>query len=182
MSIFAQAFSIVLGNEEGLTREAKDPGNWTGGRVGVGLLRGTKYGVSASAYPHVDIAALTIADARVIYQRDYWDKMLSDRLPAHLSVLLFDAAVNCGVSRAVRWLQQAAGTDADGAMGPSTIEAVTAAAGRIGEHAICAEFLASRLMFMTSLPTWRNFGLGWARRLCRIPYEALSIQSQDGIG
>jgi hypothetical protein len=25
---------------------------------------------------------------------------------------------------------------------------------------------------MTSLPTWKTFGIGWARRLCRLPYEA----------
>ena len=31
------------------------------------------------------------------------------------------------------------------------------------------------LAFMTSLPTWKTFGLGWARRLCRLPYEALAI-------
>jgi hypothetical protein len=27
-------------------------------------------------------------------------------------------------------------------------------------------------MFMSSLATWKTFGIGWARRLCRLPYEA----------
>ena len=29
-----------------------------------------------------------------------------------------------------------------------------------------------RLLFMAGLPTWGQFGLGWARRLCLLPYQA----------
>ena len=32
---------------------------------------------------------------------------------------------------------------------------------------------------MTSLSTWQTFGLGWARRLCRLPYEALGEDQRD---
>jgi hypothetical protein len=41
-----------------------------------------------------------------------------------------------------------------------------------GEADICSEFLSRRLVFMASLPTWPIFGLGWARRLFRLPFEA----------
>jgi lysozyme family protein len=178
MDIFEQAFAIVVGNEEGFTTNSNDPGNWTGGRVGAGLLRGTKFGVSASAYPGLDIASLNLSDARMIYRRDFWDRMVADRLPTRLSVVVFDAAVNCGLSRAAKWLQQAVGTLPDGIIGDATLQAVSVAQARGGEPAICAEFDALRLVFMASLPTWRSFGHGWARRICRLPYETLAIAAQ----
>lgn len=33
---FDQAFDRLLGNEGGLSMDPNDPGNWTGGHVGVG--------------------------------------------------------------------------------------------------------------------------------------------------
>jgi len=29
---------------------------------------------------------------------------------------------------------------------------------------------------MASLPGWRVFGLGWARRLCQLPYQSLTLE------
>ena len=53
---FDAAFARLLGNEGGFDDDARDRGNWTGGRIGVGELKGTKYGVSAAAFPDLDIA------------------------------------------------------------------------------------------------------------------------------
>ncbi len=175
MTAFDQAFRIVVGEEGGYTANPADPGNWTGGACGRGRCLGTRYGVSAAAYPDLAIASLTLDAARAIYRRDYWDPVQGDSLPPPLALLVFDAAVNNGVGRAVRWLQQAAGVVPDGAMGPRTLAAVAAQAGP--GTALLAEFQAQRLMFMAGLPTWRTFGLGWARRLCRMPYAALSMPS-----
>jgi hypothetical protein len=35
--------------------DERDPGNWTGGAIGKGELRGTKWGISAQTYPQIDI-------------------------------------------------------------------------------------------------------------------------------
>jgi lysozyme family protein len=118
---FEQIFAIVVGEEGGLTTNPADPGNWSGGAVGSGVCRGSKFGISAAAYPSVDIAALTVEEARAIYQRDYWQRVGADQVPAPLALLLFDAAVNNGVGRAVRWLQTAVGVTADGTFGPETL-------------------------------------------------------------
>ncbi len=171
MSVFEQAFAVVVGHEGGYSAERADPGNWTGGAVGQGELRGTKFGISAGAYPSVEIASLTLADAEAIYRRDYWAAVHGDDLPPPLALLVFDAAVNNGVGHAARWLQAAAGVGVDGDIGPDTLAAV--AAGAVA--ALCAEFQAQRLTFMADLPTWRSFGLGWARRLCALPFESLAI-------
>lgn len=174
-AVFDQVFRFVVGEEGGYTTNPADPGNWTGGVCGHGECRGTRYGVSAAAYPDIGIATLTLDAARAIYRRDYWDRVQGDLLPPPLALLVFDAAVNNGVGRAVRWLQQASGVPPDGAMGPHTIAAVTAKAGQ--GAALLAEFQAQRLTFMAGLPTWRTFGLGWARRLCRLPYAAISLET-----
>ena len=100
MDAFEQAFKVVIGHEGGYTSNAADPGNWTGGRCGVGACRGTNWGVSAAAYPR-HIGALTLIQAQVIYRRDYWDRAQCGKLSAALALLVFDAAVNNGVGRAV---------------------------------------------------------------------------------
>jgi hypothetical protein len=62
-----------------------------------------------------------------------------------------------------------------------TLEAVADAMRSQGRVAVCAEFLARRLVFMAGLATWRSFGLGWARRLTLLPYQSLAMQArQDG--
>ena len=176
MNMFEHCFGIVVGAEGGFTDDPADPGNWTGGRADLGSCRGTKFGISAAAYPHIDIQALTIEQARGLYKRDYWDRVCADRLPPSLALLAFDAAVNNGVSRATIWLQEAAKVAADGVIGPETLAAVAAAALRpLEEAGMCIEFLARRLTFMAALPSWDRFGLGWARRLCGLLYRSLTI-------
>ena len=175
---FDQALAIVLGHEGGFSNERADPGNWTGGRVGVGELRGTKFGISAGAYPTIDIANLSLESAGAIYRQSYWDCVEGDRLPPPLALLVFDAAVNNGVGRAVRWLQQTLDVAIDGQLGPQTLAALEREARTKGGAALCSEFLARRMTFMASLPTWASFGLGWSRRLCALPYQSLTMGAQ----
>lgn len=173
MTVFDQAFKIVIGEEGGFSSNPSDPGNWTSGICGRGLCRGTKYGIAASTHPDLDIASLTLDQARLLYHASYWKDVCGDVLPPPLALLVFDAAVNCGVGRAVRWLQTALGCLPDGVMGPATIAAADAT--RDPSVTIGAQFQALRLTWMTSLPTWRIFGGGWARRLCSLPYHSLTM-------
>lgn len=175
MTTFEQAFGIVIGHEGGFDTTHDDPGNWTEGAVGKGILKGTAWGISAASYPNLAISVLTQGDAELIYRRDYWDRTHADTLPPPLALLVFDAAVNNGVGRAVRWLQSAVGTIPDGQIGPVTSSAIEVTVKRIGGAALCAEYQAQRLAFMASLPTWRVFGLGWARRLCQLPYQSMTM-------
>jgi len=178
MDAFDQAFAFVIGHEGGYTAIAADPGNWTGGRCGMGECRGTNWGISAACYPQLDIRALTQAQAAQIYQRDYWSRAGCDRLPPPLALLVFDAAVNNGVGRAVRWLQAVLGVAGTGVIGSDTLAAIEAQASKtqVGHGAtLCVEFQARRLAFMAQLPTWRTFGMGWARRLCALPFQAVQM-------
>lgn len=168
---FDRAFDITVGHEGGFDRTYGDPGNWTGGAVGQGLLVGTAWGVSAATYPTLNIRDLSRDGAKAIYRPDYWDKIHGDDLPEMLAILVFDAAVNNGVQRAIRWLQAAVGVSEDLIIGPATLAAARAAS----PYAVAAEFQAQRLYFMARLATFPTFGLGWSRRLTAIPYEALGL-------
>ena len=177
---FDRAFAVVVGAEGGYSADPRDPGNWTGGRTGVGALHGTKWGIAANSHPGLDIRGLTLDGAKAIYRREYWDTIKGDELPAGLALLVFDAAVNCGPGRAVRWLQAAAGAVPDGALGGATLAAVRsrcASGTEAGGVALMTECLAQRMAYMAGLPGWTSFGLGWARRLCALPFHALRLEA-----
>ena len=175
MTPFEQAFAVLIGHEGGYDTTRADPGNWTSGIIGTGELRGTKYGISASAYPDIAIKGLSLADAQAVYKRDYWDPILGDILPPALALLVFDAAVNNGKARAANWLHIAVGTRQDGRIGPETIEALKKTIADKGGASVCSEFMAQRMCFMANLPNWRIFGLGWSRRLSYLPYQAMMM-------
>ena len=167
MDNFARCLAFTLRSEGGFTNNRADPGNWTGGQVGAGELRGTNFGISAAAYPQLDIANLTAAVAGEIYRRDYWAPLQGDALPLPVALAAFDAAVNAGLRRSVLWLQQAAGVPADGVLGAQTLAAIKAA----NALALAREALTRRIDFYARLPGWTRFGLGWSRRVIALAGE-----------
>ena len=176
MDHYPEIADIILAYEGGLSMVTSDPGNWTGGAVGVGRLGGTRFGISAASFPTLDIPNLTRDQALAIYRQLYWNKCSCDALPPALALLVFDAAVNNGVGRATRWLQTAVGAEADGLLGTATFKSVSLALARPnGTDALCSEYQMQRLFFMVALSTWATFGRGWARRLCRLPFQALRL-------
>lgn len=93
----------ILPHEGGYTDNRKDPGNWTGGKVGKGKLLGTKYGIAASVYGErlrkegILIKNLTKDQARAIYERDYWRAFSFDKLASQgIATELCDETVNMG--------------------------------------------------------------------------------------
>jgi lysozyme family protein len=167
MDNFSRCIAFTLRQEGGFSDNAADPGNWTGGAIGQGELRGTNFGISAAAYPALDIRNLTVDAAQAIYRQDYWSVVQGDALPAQAAIVTFDAAVNAGPHRAIMWLQQAAGITADGVIGPNTRRAV-----QVGDPVtIAREALVRRLDFTARLPGWANFGIGWSRRLIALAGE-----------
>lgn len=146
---FDEAFKLLLAHEGGYINHRADPGGET------------KLGISKRSYPHLDIAALTLADARDIYRRDFWGPAGCDAVPDALKFDLFDCAVNSGVGAAVRMLQRVVCEKADGILGPRTLQAVQSMA----PTRLVARFAGARLALMADLPTWPSFGRGWARRI-----------------
>ena len=117
---FEDAIEFVGAKEGGFTANPDDRGNWTGGRIGGGILKGTKFGISAMSYPDLDIRNLTWQQAKNIYKTDFWDKYDVESLPESIRLFFFDSTINHGIGGAVKILQDAAGVTIDGDMGPKT--------------------------------------------------------------
>ena len=165
---FEQCFARLLGHEGGFTLDRADRGNWTGGAVGKGDLKGTKYGVSAAAFPGEDISNLTLDRAQHLYKIHYWGPAGCDALPDGVRFDVFDMAVNAGVKRAVRTLQMAVGATQDGILGPRTLLAVQS----MPAVRLMARFNGYRLEHLAGLPTWPSFGRGWCKRIAKNLQEA----------
>lgn len=161
LSTFDNAFDALIGHEGGYQRDPKDRGNWTTGVIGKGELKGTKFGIAAHVYPHLDIKNLTVPQAKRIYLTDYWNRLNLDRLPETVRFDLFDTAVNSGVRTAAQILQRAVGEVEDGLIGVRTISA----AAMLDPQILDKRFNGHRLLFLTDLRTpWPAFGRGWVRR------------------
>lgn len=150
---FDSAFDRLIGHEGDYSFHPSDPGGET--RFGV-----TQKVAFANGYTG-RMRDLPRDKAKEIYRAKYWDAVQADKLPEALRFEVFDAAVNSGVSQAVKWLQRVAGVVDDGALGPMTLNA----ASKLNGYAAAAAYNGTRLDFMTSLPTWGAFSRGWARRI-----------------
>lgn len=149
MTAFDTAMNRLFAHEGGYVNHPKDPGGET------------KYGISKRAYPSVNIRALTKDDAKAIYRRDYWKAVKGDELPPALAFQVFDAAVNHGTAWASRALQRVVGAEADGKIGPKTLQAVRSKP----EADVIDLFNGYRELYYKSLPTFDTFGKGWLARL-----------------
>jgi lysozyme family protein len=150
-----------------LSTDPSDGGNWTSGTEGVGELRGSKYGISAAAYPTIDFASLTLLAAQAIQIRDYWGPVGADTLPPPLAFLVADAAYMSGPRTAARQLQAMVGTVQDGTVGPITVHALQAKIASWGMDEVLAEWSARRVLFESGLPIWAGNKGGWVRRALR---------------
>lgn len=152
MGDFYRCIDFIITEEGGYANHPADPGSET------------KYGISQRAYPHLEIAALTLDAAVSIYQRDYWHPIHGDTLPDGLALLLFDSAVNQGVQTAIKLLQQALARSftvtVDGIIGPQTEHAAQVAMPRI-----LTDFAAERALRYEFNRNEAVFGRGWYRRL-----------------
>jgi len=155
----AESFALTMKWEGGaeLSLTPKDPGNWTGGKVGVGVLKGTKWGVSAAAYPDLDIKGLSEAQACAIFKAEYWDQVAADHLPAGMDHCVSDDAYNSGTGEANRLY---------GAVIRQRLS---------DGHAQIAAFSAARLSFLRSLRTWNTFKSGWSARVAGVKAESLRM-------
>lgn len=139
--IWERAYPYVLSFEGGYTDDPRDKGNWTKPDY-KGELKGTKYGISALSYPHLDIRNLTKAQALDIYKQNYWVGSGSDKLPWPLALVHFDTAINAGNGRAKSLLAKSQNN--------------------------AYKYLAERLAWYTTLDDWHIWSAGWSRRIAKL--------------
>lgn len=161
MNTFERFFDRLIGHEAGFSSDTKDPGNWTGGKVGVGVCRGTKFGIAANTYPDLDIKNLTLDQAKAIYKRDWWDALDAEKINSAIVYQMWDFAINSGMSTAKRELQRAVDVATDGKIGAITIAKINL----MELNDVLMRYNANRLYYMTCLSTWPTHGKGWVRRV-----------------
>jgi lysozyme family protein len=128
----------------------------------------TKFGVAQAANPDLDIKKITLADAKKRYEEKYWNASKADQLQEPVSLLHFDAAVNHGVGRAVKFLQQALQVTVDGDIGPKTLAAAKSA----DQIELGKKLLEVRKNFFLAIvardPSQKKFLNGWLNRIEQI--------------
>jgi len=159
----------ILRHEGGYVDHRRDPG----GATNLGITRATLAAWRKTKIANVsksDVRNLGRKEAARIYRARYWDICRCGELPAGLDLVVFDAAVNSGPRRSIRWLQLAVGVKSNGYIGPATV-----AAAKVGKTAkFITAALARRRAFLRGLSTWKTFGRGWSRRLDAIKKAALA--------
>ncbi len=161
---FDDVFDRIVGNEGGFQCQRNDRGNWTSGKVGVGELKGTKFGISAMTYPNLDIKNLTREDAKKLFYTDWWVKLGMSRFPVSLAYQMVDAAYHSGSHWANVFLQRALGVNDDGLIGANTLSTLKAVEDLDDVFFL---FLAARLEFLTKTAAWGDNSRGFALRIAR---------------
>lgn len=169
MNRFQTCLPLVLAHEGGYVDLKADPG----GATNLGVTLATLSAWRGKTCTKADVKALTVADASPIYEADYWRPAACDKLPPGLDYMAFDLAVNSGVARAKRYLQEAAEVKADGQIGPATLAAINAK----GAATMIDRMAAKREAFYRALPTFPTFGKGWLRRLGEVTAAAKAMAS-----
>lgn len=154
---FRPAVEFVLEQEGGYVFDQRDPGGET------------NYGISKRAYPNLDIKNLSRDDATAIYYRDYWSRL--PKLAEPLDFLVFDCAVNCGVKRAIRLLQEAVRVTDDGIWGPMSQNALD----RYPVDQLIVNYQAERARYYALLDDLDDhYARGWMRRVMQSFQKAIS--------
>lgn len=136
------------------------------GYVNIAQDRGglTKYGIAKNANPDVDVQNLDLSGAMDVFFRKYWLASKSDKIPFPIQIMHYDAAVNHGVGRATKMLQQAVGAKQDGIIGPATLARVNAMSPAQLAEALNKIRVDRFNAIVRNDPSQKIFLRGWLRR------------------
>lgn len=160
-------FEMVLKHEGNFVNHPKDPG----GMTNLGVTKNSWERYLGREVSEADMRALTPEVVKPFYKSMYWDKIKGDELPSGIDYAAYDLAVNSGVGRAAKYLQEIAGVTADGVIGPKSLEAIKSCDAKETVDAICD----MRMDFLKGLSTFGTFGNGWTDRVGKVKFKAISM-------
>ena len=163
---YSQCIPLVLRHEGGYVNHPADPGGATMKGVTQKTYDGWR---DKQGKPRQSVRSISDDEVQAIYRRDYWDAICGDDLPAGVDYAVFDFAVNSGINRASRYLQEVCRVPADGKIGPATLAAVKAMDVRDVVNRLCD----ARMAFLRRLDTFPTFGRGWTARVDEVRVKAL---------
>lgn len=154
MADFQTAVAKTLTHEGGYVNNPADRGG------------PTKYGVTQSDLPGIDIQSLTPEQAAFYYQGHYWKDLYGQINDQAIAEKLFDMGVLFGVKTAVRMLQTSMESEAhlvsDGDFGPETLSDVN-------QYASLPQYRATLIQHVINIvhndPSQNVFSTGWVNRI-----------------
>jgi lysozyme family protein len=162
-----KSFDLVIVNEGGYVDNKLDPG----GATNWGCTQAVWEGYIGHKVSVDDMKALTKEDVKPLYKKRYWDAIHGDAIPSGLDYCIFDCAINSGVNRSAKIIQEIVGVFADGAIGNNTVSAIT----QLNPVTAINEFCDKRQAFLESLKTFPVFGKGWSKRVSEVRIRALEM-------
>ncbi len=172
-SNFDTSLKHVLIHEGGWAKHQDDPGGATMKGVTLTTYR-RHFGEDRG---EDDLRAISHEELLQVYGDGYWNKCCCDELPAGIDYAVFDAAVNSGPGRGVKWLQAAVGAKQDGGVGPKTLAKVKDCDPLQILHRMCDQ----RLSFLRNLSHWVTFGTGWSRRVEGVRVFAIEMAGGESL-
>jgi len=156
-AIFTAAVAVLLAHEGGYVNDSSDPGGET------------KYGISKRAYPELDIANLTEADATEIYYRDYWFRQPWSKFAPTVACKLLDCGVDIGIKSVNVCLQRALRACGkpvaeDGVLGQLSVDAVAKTSPLMLLPALKSEIAAHYRLVAVAKPGEAQDLGGWLNR------------------
>jgi len=161
------SFKLMLKSEGGFVNHPSDPG----GMTNLGVTKATWENWVGRESDEAEMRGLTPEKVEPLYKKKYWDAVRGDELPAGISYLLFDFAVNAGAGRSIKTLQTAVGVTPDGGFGPMTMAAVQA----VDPVDLIERFSQAKEDFYRSLNTFATFGKGWLNRVADVKVKASAM-------
>jgi len=157
MAKFENIIDKILINEGGYVDDPHDRGGET------------KFGISKLSYPKLDIKNLTVVDAKIIYKRDYWDKIKGDEIKSDaIAYEIFDTAVNMGTRTASKLAQIVCEAHPDGFIGNNTLIQLN----EIDKELFVAKFKLAKIARYAYLvkkrPANKKFLFGWINRTLEV--------------
>ena len=164
---FQKCLDMLLVHEGGFVNDSRDNGGMT--NLGVTIKVWEEW--VGHPVSEKEMRSLTPLMVAPLYKRKYWDACRADELISGLDYCVFDVAVNSGVGRAVKLLQQSVGATPDGSFGSITFGLVK----QVDPTTLIERYCARRMEFLESLKSFPVFGRGWSRRVAEVKEVALRM-------
>lgn len=159
MDRFAVCHEITAKWEGGWSNHKADPGG------------ATMFGITQAVYDawrqsrglsKISVRNISLSEAKLIYRQQYWKPTVETfQLFPGVDLAVYDASVNSGVSRGIKWLKAAAGSN---------------------DHSVTVKKICrARLGFVQLLKTWKTFGKGWGRRIADIEAKGV-VMALEAMG
>jgi lysozyme family protein len=180
MAIFDEAFDITMGHEGGYSNDPHD----AGGETYRGISR--RYHPTWSGWNVIDDTKPNIDNdeldpyVREFYEAHYWDRLrLDDFWSQSIANEMFDTAVNMGVRRAGKFLQEClnylnrneslfSDLVVDGIIGPASIDALNEISEQDGDILLTMLNVCQGrhyMEYMKKSPTQERYARGWFTRV-----------------